>query len=384
MASSGSSPSSSFFGKFRSLLLLLLLHLGCFIFSSSSSSSVSAASTTIKKRKASPTASHFKPRKALSSSWSYLKGILISKPRASHPPTPSLTSARNSQRSIASLVSPAEAHALVELTSTPPREKPWPGTLLQEEPDHADLFFPLRNDAIFPCTSCGEVFQKPQLLEQHHATRHAVSELIGEDSGRNIVQIIFQTGWPAAKSLRVLRILKIHHGPRTLSRFEEYRESVKTRAARASRRRDERCVADGNELLRFHCSTFTCDLGQDGNSSICNQQYCNVCGIIKSGFSKKLDGISTLSSGWKAHGTLPDDLVEEFGFMHVKRAMMVCRVIAGRVGSEADDVDKEEGGGFDSVVGQGGSGALTRLDDEDLLVFNPRAVLPCFVIVYTV
>lgn len=383
MASSGSSPSSSFFGKFRSLLLLLLLHLGCFIFSSSSSS-VSAASTTIKKRKASPAASHFKPRKALSSSWSYLKGILISKPRASHPPTPSLTSARNSQRSIASLVSPAEAHALAELTSTPPREKPWPGTLLQEEPDHADLFFPLRNDAIFPCTSCGEVFQKPQLLEQHHATRHAVSELIGEDSGRNIVQIIFQTGWPAAKSLRVLRILKIHHGPRTLSRFEEYRESVKTRAARASRRRDERCVADGNELLRFHCSTFTCDLGQDGNSSICNQQYCNVCGIIKSGFSKKLDGISTLSSGWKAHGTLPDDLVEEFGFMHVKRAMLVCRVIAGRVGSEADDVDKEEGGGFDSVVGQGGSGALTRLDDEDLLVFNPRAVLPCFVIVYTV
>lgn len=384
MASSGSSPSSSFFGKFRSLLLLLLLHLGCFIFSSSSSSSVSAASTTIKKRKASPTASHFKPRKALSSSWSYLKGILISKPRASHPPTPSLASARNSQRSIASLVSPAEAHALAELTSTPPREKPWPGTLLQEEPHHADLFFPLRNDAIFPCTSCGEVFQKPQLLEQHHATRHAVSELIGEDSGRNIVQIIFQTGWPAGKSLRVLRILKIHHGPRTLSRFEEYRESVKARAARASRSRDERCVADGNELLRFHCSTFTCDLGQDGNSSICNQQYCNVCGIIKSGFSKKLDGISTLSSGWKAHGTLPDDVVEEFGFMHVKRAMLVCRIIAGRVGSEADDVDKEEGGGFDSVVGQGGSGALTRLDDEDLLVFNPRAVLPCFVIVYTV
>ncbi|XP_030447573.2 uncharacterized protein LOC115670436 [Syzygium oleosum] len=382
MASFGSSPSPSFFSKFRSLLLLLLLHLGCFIFSSSSSSA--AAATSTKKRKASPTVSLFKPRKALSSSWSCLKRILISKPRTSHLPAPSLSSARNSQRSIASLVPPPEAQALAELTSTPPGEKPRPGTLLQAEPDPADLFFPLRSDAIFPCTSCGEVFPKSQLLEQHHATRHAVSELIGEDSGRNIVQIIFQTGWPAGRGLKVLRILKIHHGPRVLSRFEEYRESVKARAARAAMRRDERCVADGNELLRFHCSTFTCDLGQDGNSSICSQQYCNVCGIIKSGFSKKLDGISTLSSGWRAHATVPDEVLEEFGFMHVKRAMLVCRVVAGRVGCEADEVDKEEGGGYDSVVGRGGSGALTRLDDEDLLVFNPRAVLPCFVIVYTV
>ncbi|KAI3427645.1 C2H2-type domain-containing protein [Psidium guajava] len=380
MASFGSSPSPSFFSQFRCLLLLLLLHLGCFIFSPSSYA-------TAKQRKASPTASHFKPRKALSSSWSYLKRVFISKPRTSQTPTSPLSSARNSQRSIASLVPPpevqAQAQAFEELTSTRPRERPGPGTLLLEEPDRADLFFPLRNDAIFPCTSCGEVFPKSQLLEQHHATRHAVSELVGEDSGRNIVQIIFQTGWPAGRGLRVLRILKIHHGPRALSRFEEYRESVKMRAARAARRRDERCVADGNELLRFHCSTFTCDLGRDGDSSICDQQFCNVCGIIKSGFSKKLDGISTLSSGWRAHGTLPDEVVEEFGFMHVKRAMLVCRVVAGRVGCETDEADKEEGGGFDSVVGRGGSGALARLDDEDLLVFNPRAVLPCFVIVYT-
>lgn len=69
--------------------------------------------------------------------------------------------------------------------------------------------------------------------------------------------------------------------------------------------------------------------------------------------------------------------------MNVKRAMLVCRVIAGRVGCDSDEADKGDGG-FDSVMARGGSGVYTRLDEEDLLVFNPRAVLPCFVIVYTV
>lgn len=72
--------------------------------------------------------------------------------------------------------------------------------------------------------------------------------------------------------------------------------------------------------------------------------------------------------------------------MNVRRAMLICRVIAGRVGCDPEDEDGLDKGdsGFDSVVGRGGSGALTLLDEEELLVFNPRALLPCFVIVYTV
>lgn len=80
---------------------------------------------------------------------------------------------------------------------------------------------------------------------------------------------------------------------------------------------------------------------------------------------------------------IPEEIEEEFRFMNVKRAMLVCRVVAGRVGCESDEVEKEDGGGFDSVLGRGGSGVHTRLDEEELLVFNPKAVLPCFVIVYS-
>ncbi|KAJ4955800.1 hypothetical protein NE237_012583 [Protea cynaroides] len=48
------------------------------------------------------------------------------------------------------------------------------------------------------------------------------------------------------------------------------------------RSQDERCAVDGNELQRFHCSTFAYGLGQNENYSICNQCYSSLCGIIKS------------------------------------------------------------------------------------------------------
>lgn len=375
------SKASSLFNNLLSFFLILLLHFGCFVFTTPAAKENDDGNCDrhgdnrrSKKRKLSP---------LVSSSWSFLKGIFTSKScktsiETVHPSTPP----RSSQHSIASLVSP-EKTDLRHLNDVVLR--PDSDTSSVSAVNDSGLFFPLRND-IFPCTACGEIFQKPQNLEQHQAVKHAVSELIDGDSGKNIVRIIFKTGWTdPQKTPTIHRILKIHNSSKILSRFEEYREAVKAKAARNGgvRRRDERCIADGNELLRFHCSTFLCDLGNNGNSSICNHQYCSVCGIIKSGFSPKLDGISTLSSSWRAHVAIPEEIEEEFGFLNVKRAMLVCRVVAGRVGSESEEVDKEDGG-FDSVLGRGGSGVHTRMDEEELLVFNPRAVLPCFVIVYTV
>ncbi|KAJ4903234.1 zinc finger (C2H2 type) family protein [Raphanus sativus] len=314
----------------------------------------------------------------LSSSWTSLKRFFLSKPRHqthSNGQSTTLTSARSSHNSLVTLVQPD------------------PETRIETGLSEPDL--PLCDeDEIFSCAACGEIFPKTNLLEHHIAVKHAVTELTDGESSTNIVKIIFNSGWPDHqgnnKAPEIHRILKIHNSPKILARFEEYRELVKAKAARTSRS-DERCVADGNELLRFYCSTFMCDLGRNGGSSLCGHQYCSVCGIIGAGFSPKLDGIATLATGWRGHAAVPEEVEVEFGFMNVKRAMLVCRVVAGRVGCdmiEDDDVDKSDGG-FDSVVGQGSggsnkSGALLRIDDEELLVFNPRAVLPCFVIVYTV
>ncbi|KAG7035370.1 hypothetical protein SDJN02_02166, partial [Cucurbita argyrosperma subsp. argyrosperma] len=376
----------SFCNKFLALLLLIL-HVGCFLLTNGDNRRRRHRPLQPKKRNESPpTALSLKPQKALTSSISFLKRIFSSKTckMAIETARPPSTPAQSSQHSIVTLIP--------QPVDTPNSKNANPidsaGTPQDSDITTAEInqFFPLRND-IFPCTACGEIFPKPQLLEQHQAAKHAVSELADSDSGKNIVRIIFETGWTSReKSPKIIRILKIHNSQKILSRFEEYRESVKAKAARnggAVKRWDERCIADGNELLRFHCSTFLCDLGQNGNSSICGQQFCSICGIIKSGFSHKLDGISTLSSSWRAHVAIPEDIEEEFKFMNVKRAILVCRVVAGRIGSDSDEPEKD-GGGFDSVVGRSGSGAQTTVDEEELLVFNPRAVLPCFAIVYEV
>lgn len=116
-----------------------------------------------------------------------------------------------------------------------------------------------------------------------------------------------------------------------------------------------------------------------------------MCSIVRHGFSGKqaeLDGISTYSTSWDAHVAVPEDLEREFEFMNVKRVMVVCRVIAGRVAWCGGEVEEEEGekGMFDSVVPMRARGGprSSWAEEEELLVFQARAVLPCFIIVYSV
>ena len=93
-------------------------------------------------------------------------------------------------------------------------------------------------------------------------------------------------------------------------------------------------------------------------------------------------GVRTTASSGRAH----DSLVQ---CTDGRKAMLVCRVIAGKVRRVADDtaaaaaVEEESVSAaaaacYDSVAGS--AGVYSNL--EDLLVFNPRAILPCFVVIY--
>ncbi|KAM6544397.1 hypothetical protein CsatB_008844 [Cannabis sativa] len=256
---------------------------------------------------------------------------------------------------------------------------------------------------ISACSQCGEVFPKIESLELHQAVRHAVSELGPEDSGRNIVEIIFKSSWLKKDNpiFQIERILKVHNTQRTIQRFEDCRDAVKTRALNSTRK-NPRCAADGNELLRFHCTTLTCSLGARGASNLCGPvPGCGVCTIIRHGFqgnksggsnhnnnnnnstttttqtqcSESSKGVLTTASSGRAHDSLR--------CTDGRRAMLVCRVIAGRVKRYADDAPTEEdsvslGSSYDSVAGY--AGVYSNL--EELIVFNPRAILPCFVVIY--
>ncbi|WVZ87780.1 hypothetical protein U9M48_034365 [Paspalum notatum var. saurae] len=243
---------------------------------------------------------------------------------------------------------------------------------------------------ICPCPDCGEIFVRQESLQLHQSIRHAVCELGGDDTSRNIIEIIFQSSWLKKQSpvCKVERILKVHNTARTLSRFEEYRDAVK--GTRTTATKHPRCTADGNELLRFHCAALGCALGLNGATHLCDAAGagCAACGIIRDGFrmTGAGGGVRTMATSGRAH-----DAAEQGGMEEQRRAMLVCRVIAGRVKrpaaqevevegdedeDEEDEEDEEEE--YDSVAGS--AGVYSNL--EELLVFNPRAILPCFVVVY--
>ncbi|KAL8030704.1 hypothetical protein ABFX02_14G302800 [Erythranthe guttata] len=233
------------------------------------------------------------------------------------------------------------------------------------------------------CSECGEVFPEIEILEHHQAIMHAVSELGPEDSSRDIVEIIFKSSWLKKDNpvCQIERILKVHNTHRKIQRFEDYRDSVKARASISNNpaKRNPRCAADGNELLRFHSATLACPLGAHGSSSLCGSSPpCGVCTIIRHGFQgNSKSGIrTTATSGRAARDCL--------GGSATRGAMLVCRVIAGKV-KRVGDADEDGGAGAAPIAGSydslgGCAGVYSNI--EELYVFSSRAILPCFVVIY--
>ncbi|KAF5728992.1 hypothetical protein HS088_TW21G01149 [Tripterygium wilfordii] len=231
------------------------------------------------------------------------------------------------------------------------------------------------------CQKCGEKFRKPDAVEAHFFSSHAVTELAEGDSSRRVVEIICRTGWSRTESggCRIERILKVHSMQRTLAQFEEYRESVKIKACKLPRKHP-RCVADGNELLRFYGTTIACSLGKNGSSCLCTSEKCGACHILRHGFSMNSEingsgGIFTTSTGGRAFASIELDQEKK----SLRKALLVCRVIAGRVSQSLEK--------FQDVAGQSGLNSVARKvrrhsNIEELFLLNPRALLPCFVIMF--
>ncbi|XVE96757.1 hypothetical protein REPUB_Repub02eG0250200 [Reevesia pubescens] len=206
-----------------------------------------------------------------------------------------------------------------------------------------------------------------------------VSNLVEEEPSFGVVETIFRSGWDNKIGLKIEKILKINHNVDVLNKFEEYREIVKSKSTNISAsetERIERLAVDGNELLRFHGAIVTCSLGNDEFSNICHRECCGICKMVGSSLSAGEQSVTLNNNSRQAHKKAVTECV--VNKICARKAIVVCRVIAGRVARYRGHglVDGQEGG-FDSVV------SLSK-DQEELIVLNARAVLPCFVIVYNV
>ncbi|CAD6250014.1 unnamed protein product [Miscanthus lutarioriparius] len=198
----------------------------------------------------------------------------------------------------------------------------------------------------------------------------ALTELPAGHSSRQVVEIIFLSSWsspvpqpppppgpPTTTTTTssgafpgvVEMLFRVHNPARAVARFEDYRAAVRARAGGASR-----SAADGNEMMRFAPAPPT--YGSSPSSA----------GAATTGGEE--DGpprIRTFDGSGGAHASAAR------GPAAGRRAMFLCRVIAGRVAEAEAAAAKDDH--LDSVrVGRGG----------ELVVFDRRAVLPCFLIIY--
>ncbi|XP_057962116.1 uncharacterized protein LOC131153682 [Malania oleifera] len=231
------------------------------------------------------------------------------------------------------------------------------------------------------CQKCGKQLEEFGGIDSHRPSKNAITELVEGESSRRIVEIICRTSWFKSEDITyewIDRVLKVHNRQNTLDQFEEYREMVKLKASKLATKHP-RCLADGNELLRFYGTTIACSLGTNGSSSLCNLENCSVCQILRHGFSAKKEsngvlGVFTTSTCDRAFETI-EPLEEN---QPMRKALMVCRVIAGRVHKPLENFQElDSQSGFDSLAGK----LCEHSNIEELYLLNPRALLPCFVVI---
>ena len=128
---------------------------------------------------------------------------------------------------------------------------------------------------------------------------------------------------------------------------------------------------------------------------------CGVCHILRHGFpARGHPGIHTSASSRGAHDAAVSHGFSGGGGGHIsnesneniarkdgkvtKLAMIVCRVIAGRVKKMGHVEDNEDDETEKNIVSYDSvSGNQSNPNLEELLVFNARAVLPCFMVIYS-
>ncbi|XP_062205542.1 uncharacterized protein LOC133907505 [Phragmites australis] len=183
-----------------------------------------------------------------------------------------------------------------------------------------------------------------------------MAELPEGHSSRRVVELIFSSGWGGAAGApepAVEALFRVHSAARAVARFEEARATARAHGAAA------RCGADGNEMMRFQCSASADAGGVFG------------AGVATCRIGPSVSAVRTFACSGAAHASAGGCVTTG------RRAMLVCRVIAGRV-RPANDPSLRRAHttavDYDSV----------DMGNGELVVMDSRAVLPCFLIIYKV
>ncbi|XP_074294171.1 uncharacterized protein LOC141621974 [Silene latifolia] len=198
---------------------------------------------------------------------------------------------------------------------------------------------------------------------------------VGEaDLSRKVVEKILGNALtnPTAKIMKIRKVFRVKNSPQVVDTFEAYRGAIKTKAKERDQKHT-RSMVDGNELLGFYVTTVTCFSRESRPiSAPCEFSDCNLCQLF--GFSFDIN--NTEKPGMQLNinsEALRESIKGQSRGKKSKRAVIICRIIAGRIRSVNDRRSDDE---YDSIVKKG-----FYLNSQNLIVSNPNAVLPCFVVI---
>lgn len=197
---------------------------------------------------------------------------------------------------------------------------------------------------------------------------------IGHPS-RNVIEMIFRASStkPTKCSRKIKRVLKVNNPLDILAKFEKYRETVMI-SCNEQQKRHPRSIVDGNELLQFYGTTMSC-CGRNTLqvSELCRDPTCRVCRIIQSGFNTSYNKIYGIRLSMNSE-QMSEDMAAIAKGKNAKKAVIICRTIAGGIAG------MEGGGSCEQEYESVGDGLYTK--PKSMIVRNPTAVLPCFIIVF--
>ncbi|KAG2111963.1 ADP-ribosylation [Suillus discolor] len=221
------------------------------------------------------------------------------------------------------------------------------------------------------CTSRAEM-NAPGLIEvpQGHDTFKSVADQF-KASWRH------QTPCPTVR-----RVHKVISSPASIAKYEAYRAAVESRGNFVAAGRSA-----GNENRRWHGTTRECNLGDNGNCTLCPSQTCSLCCILKTSYNLNLFGKKT---GWGrfGHGIYTSSTSSKSNDYSTNvnpsmlKAILLNKVVVGKGHKMTQDNTSLTAPptGYDSVLAEVASGG--SLNYDELVCYTNDAIRPSYMVMY--
>ncbi|KAG1759309.1 ADP-ribosylation [Suillus occidentalis] len=221
------------------------------------------------------------------------------------------------------------------------------------------------------CTSRAEK-SAPGLLEvpQGHDTFKSVADQ-------------FKTSWRHQTPCpTVRRVHKVIASPASIAKYEAYRAAVEGRGNFVAAGRSA-----GNENRRWHGTTRECNLGDNGNCTLCSSQTCSLCCILRTSYNLNLFGKKT---GWGrfGHGIYTSSTSSKSNDYSTNvipsrlKAILLNKVVVGKGYKMTQDNTSLTAPptGYDSVLAEVVNGG--SLNYDELVCYTNDAIRPSYMVMY--